>query len=176
MTSKKQIQANKQNAKLGGVKTENGKEISKYNAMKHGILSKEVLLHEEDKESFIDFGAHIYAHLQPENELEAIFVDRIISGMWRLKRTLSIETASMEWTKFEKMKELCIYAENDEHKKMRAMRETITHDSIEKIQRYETSIERGLFKALHEFQRLQMIRKGGNFPMPASLDIDISSD
>lgn len=34
--SQKQIEANQKNAKLGGVKTEEGKAVSKYNALKHG--------------------------------------------------------------------------------------------------------------------------------------------
>ncbi len=47
MTSEKQIEANKENGKLGGVKTDEGKAVSKYNAIKHGLLSKEVLLEDE---------------------------------------------------------------------------------------------------------------------------------
>ena len=34
-TSQKQIEANRENAKLGGVKTEEGKAVSRYNAIKH---------------------------------------------------------------------------------------------------------------------------------------------
>lgn len=37
--SEKQLEANRKNAKKGGVKTSKSKEISKYNALKHGILS-----------------------------------------------------------------------------------------------------------------------------------------
>ena len=51
--SQKQLEANRQNAKLGGVKTEEGKAISKYNAIKHGLLSKEVLLEGEDETKLI---------------------------------------------------------------------------------------------------------------------------
>ena len=44
MTSPKQIEANKKNARKGGVKTEAGKAIVKYNALKHGLLAKEVVI------------------------------------------------------------------------------------------------------------------------------------
>ena len=37
MTSKKQVQANKKNAKLGGVKTDEGKSVSRQNAIKYGF-------------------------------------------------------------------------------------------------------------------------------------------
>ena len=39
MTSKKQIEANKQNALKGGVKTEAGKTVSRMNATKYGFFS-----------------------------------------------------------------------------------------------------------------------------------------
>jgi len=54
MTTQQQIEANRQNAKLGGVKTEEGKEISKYNALKHGLLSKEVLLEKRTNEALLN--------------------------------------------------------------------------------------------------------------------------
>ncbi len=42
--SKKQLKANKKNAQKGGVKTSEGKAIVKYNALKHGLLAKEVVI------------------------------------------------------------------------------------------------------------------------------------
>ena len=51
--SQKQLEANRENAKLGGVKTEEGKAVSKYNAIKHGLLSEEVLLDGEDEKKLI---------------------------------------------------------------------------------------------------------------------------
>ncbi len=47
--SDKQLAANQRNAKLStGPKTAEGKEAVKYNALKHGLLAKEVLLPGED--------------------------------------------------------------------------------------------------------------------------------
>ncbi|MHC4085949.1 MAG: hypothetical protein ACYSWZ_12360 [Planctomycetota bacterium] len=42
--SQKQLEANKKNAQKGGVKTTEGKAIVKYNALKHGLLAKEVVV------------------------------------------------------------------------------------------------------------------------------------
>ena len=47
------------------------------------------------------------------------------------------------------------------------------YDSYGKFTRYESSLERGLYKALHELQRIQAIRSGGNVPAPIVLDIDV---
>ncbi|OGL82255.1 hypothetical protein A3I41_05460 [Candidatus Uhrbacteria bacterium RIFCSPLOWO2_02_FULL_48_18] len=54
MTSQKQIEANRENAKRGGVKSEEGKDVSKYNVLRHGILSREVLLEGEDESHSLD--------------------------------------------------------------------------------------------------------------------------
>jgi len=54
--SQEQLEANRQNAKLGGVKTEEGKAVSRYNAIKHGLLSKEVLLADETEADLILLG------------------------------------------------------------------------------------------------------------------------
>ncbi len=43
MTTEKQVNANRENALLGGVKTEEGKEKSRMNAVKHGFFSYIVL-------------------------------------------------------------------------------------------------------------------------------------
>ena len=40
MVSERQLQANRENAKKGGVKTEEGKSVIKYNAQKHGLLTR----------------------------------------------------------------------------------------------------------------------------------------
>jgi hypothetical protein len=47
-------------------------------------------------------------------------------------------------------------------------------NAFSKLSRYETTIERGLYKALHELQRLQAARGGGSAPPPAVIDVDVS--
>jgi hypothetical protein len=48
-------------------------------------------------------------------------------------------------------------------------------NAFSKLSRYETTIERSLFKALHELQRLQAARgAGGNVSPPAAVDVDVS--
>ena len=44
MLSQKQLKANRKNARKGGVKTDEGKAIAKYNALKHGLLTPEAVL------------------------------------------------------------------------------------------------------------------------------------
>ena len=53
-------------------------------------------------------------------------------------------------------------------------RTLLSADGLEKVARYETHLERSLFRALHELQRLQAIRKGtGGAPMAFDLDVSV---
>jgi hypothetical protein len=169
-TSQKQIEANKENGKLGGVKTDEGKAVSKYNAMKHGLLSKEVLLEDESEADLISLGRKLRAELLPEKELELVLVDRIIANVWRLKRVMQIEREMIEGdrhdmfgTKKKTLGEALSYDFNN-------------NDTYGKLTRYEASIERGIYKALHELERLQAKRNGENVPLPVAIDVDVSGE
>jgi hypothetical protein len=48
-------------------------------------------------------------------------------------------------------------------------------NAFSKLSRYEASIERSLYKALHELQRLQAARLAeSNVPPPVALDVNVS--
>jgi len=44
------------------------------------------------------------------------------------------------------------------------------------LSRYEATIERSYYRALHELQRLQHVRLGGHAPLPVALDVTVSRD
>jgi hypothetical protein len=55
------------------------------------------------------------------------------------------------------------------------MRDADNANAFSKLSRYETTIERSLYKALHELQRLQATRHAaGNVSPPAAIDVDVS--
>jgi hypothetical protein len=47
-------------------------------------------------------------------------------------------------------------------------------DVLDKVARYESGLERSLFRALHELQRLQAARAGVIVPPPAAMDVDLT--
>jgi hypothetical protein len=47
-------------------------------------------------------------------------------------------------------------------------------NAFSKLSRYETAIERQLYKALHELERRQAARHGGSVPPPQVVDVDVS--
>ena len=175
--SQKQLEANRENAKLGGVKTEEGKEISKFNALKHGILSKEVLLGSEDEGSLIELGKRIRAEIKPVGEIELILTDRIIANIWRLRRFLEVERKVMELKREEQLSDnFNIKYSSKEQIERKAGREMIVNEDTEILLRYETAIERSIYKALHELQRIQAARAGEKTPLPVAIDVDIAKE
>ena len=171
MTSQKQLKANKENSKLGGVKTEEGKAIVRYNALKHGLLSREVLLKGEREKNLTELVKKFQEELKPATEFEIILVDRIVANTWRLKRAMRIE------------KEMIVNDCKNEnwHGNKKNLGEAfssdfINYDTYGKFIRYEASIERGIYKALHELQRIQSARAGEKPPAPIAVDIDVSQD
>jgi len=156
MTTEKQIKANRENAKKGGVKTPEGKAIVRYNALKHGLLSNKVLMNNERKSELEDMSRKIRADLKPQSAIEMLLVDRIIANFWRLRRAMSIEQEDV------------IYTMDD-------MPQGLKHDA-DIFFRYETMLERGIYKALHELQRIQLARKGEKPPAPIAVDVDVSTD
>ena len=88
--SEKQLEANKKNAQKGGIKTKEGKAIVKYNALKHGLLAKEVVITigegAETPEEFNSLLEALQTQLAPEGTLEEMLVEKIAVAYWRLRR------------------------------------------------------------------------------------------
>ncbi len=216
MTSDKQARANRQNAlKSTGPKTSEGKAAVRLNALKHGLLSQEILLPGEDEEALTELGERLREELQPFGELENLLVDQIISAYWRLRRLGRVETGIFAW---EHSEELAERAEREAHEyksdrnkrlaeaptititdekkheealeRVRRMRteqedETATlgrtfardadrANAFSKLSRYETAIERTLYRALHELERRQAARRGAPVTPPQVVDVDVS--
>ncbi len=140
MSTEKQVHANRLNALKGGVKTEAGKAAVRLNAVSHGLLSKEVLLPGEDGCRLAALRRQYLAELQPEGELENLFVERIVSSSWRLRRALRIE----------KTRTKC----GGDYR----------YDSWQHCMRYETALEHQIYKAFHELQSLQALRLANQAP------------
>ena len=81
MTSERQIAANRRNAQHStGPRTTAGKSAVAQNAIRHGMLSRQILVPSESEVDLVEFGKRMRAHLAPEGELELLLVDRIISS------------------------------------------------------------------------------------------------
>ena len=169
MVSEKQLIANRENSRLGGVKTEAGKAAARLNAVTHGLLTKEVLLAGEDGSLLRSLTEGYMAELKPETEIEVLLVERIVSSIWRLKRVLRVEKnySNAELASGE--------ASIADWTGIAAYGDSIVA-SWQSMSRYETTIERQMYKAMHELERIQRIRRGENTPAPLAIDVNLSQN
>jgi hypothetical protein len=93
MTSFRQIEANRRNAlRSTGPKTENGKQRSRRNAVRHGLTAETVVVALEDIEDYQAFEAAIIADYDARTAVERELVLRLASLLWRIRRATAIET------------------------------------------------------------------------------------
>ena len=98
MTSERQKAANRANARHStGPKTRKGKAVIRLNALRHGLLTRDVVLPGEDAEGFEDLWNQVRANLSPVGPIEEFLVDRVVNAMWRLQRLARAETAFFKW-------------------------------------------------------------------------------
>ena len=102
MTSFKQWQANRQNArKSTGPISEEGKLVSRCNAVRHGLTAETVIGALEDAEDYRAFEAAIVADYDAQSAVERELVLRLASLLWRLRRATTLETGLFEIQAFE---------------------------------------------------------------------------
>jgi hypothetical protein len=102
ITSLVKVEANRLNAQRStGPRTPEGKAMARLNALKHGLLSREVILAEENARDLDDLGRRLRAELHPATELEVLLVDRVASCLWRIRRALQAETAEIDRSRLE---------------------------------------------------------------------------
>jgi hypothetical protein len=97
MTSFRQIEANRRNArKSTGPITEEGKQRSRCNAVRHGLTAETVIGGLEDAEAYQAFEAIIIADYDAQSAVERELVLRLASLLWRLRRATIMETGLFE--------------------------------------------------------------------------------
>jgi hypothetical protein len=100
MTTKNQIEANKQNALVStGPATSEGKAIVAQNAVKHGIFAKDLIITtgdgKEDEQEYRELLDGLIVSLNPVGQMECLLVEKISVDYWRLRRVLRFESGSI---------------------------------------------------------------------------------
>jgi hypothetical protein len=97
MTSLRQIAANRRNAsKSTGPRSDEGKQRSRCNAVRHGLSAETVIGALEDAEDYKAFEAAITADYDAQSAVERELVLRIAGLLWRLRRATTIEAGLFE--------------------------------------------------------------------------------
>src|ERR1700751_2896928 len=97
MTSFRQIEENRRNsAKSTGPQTEEGKQRSRCNAIRHGLTAETVIGTLEDAEDYKALEAAVTTDYDAQSAVERELVLRLASLLWRLRRATTIETGLFE--------------------------------------------------------------------------------
>jgi hypothetical protein len=153
MTSLRQIEANRRNAQQStGPRTPRGKAVVALNALRHGLLAREAVIQGESAADLVDLARRLRHQLAPMGELELLLVDRIVATVWRLHRAIALETRLFDTER------------GDSSAYDGTLAYKCDRDKLQLISRYELTLERSLYRALHELQRLQATRAG--VPVP----------
>jgi hypothetical protein len=98
--SQRRIEANRRNAQLStGPQTARGKKTISRNALKHGLLAREVVITggdgEESQREFDALVARLQNQYRPSGAIEEMLVERIATCWWRLARVHRAETGEI---------------------------------------------------------------------------------
>ncbi len=86
--SKAKVEANRRNSeKSRGPTSAGGKARSRYNALKHGMTAKTVLLPGDDPQEFAGRLRYLQDDLQARNSLEAVVIERLAGDLWKSDRS-----------------------------------------------------------------------------------------
>jgi len=152
-SSPRKIAANRNNAKKStGPKTSVGKAMSSWNSTRHGLLSPRLpLLYGRSKKRFTRLLRSLKQDLEPVGTLEEVLVEKIAQEYWRLGVAAFHE------------------AEDLSHEN------AFKHTSIDRILRYQTTINRQLFQAMNQLERLQRLRKGESVAAPLTVQMTLET-
>jgi hypothetical protein len=121
-------------------------------------LTKEAVVHGESKKMLNELRDNLMKEHEPQGELETMLVERIATCIWRLRRVIHVESDSL----------------NDDYQQYKCyFVMPIGSGYWQNLSRYETMIERQLYTAIHELERMQRTRRGENIPAPLAIDVNL---
>jgi hypothetical protein len=114
-----------------------------------------------------------------ESRADAALADRIVSCVWRLRRLLVFEVGVFEVERPSETDRLLRTLGEAEPTSPTAALGLVfigaaknSADPLTKLSRYETTLERSFYRALHELQRLQAVRAGRDVSLPTAVDVE----
>ena len=165
--SQRKIASNRRNAlRSTGPRSPEGKQMSRWNAQKHGMLAKELVIPagdgKEDENEFRALLESLRDDLRPVGLTEEILVEEIAVAYWRLRRVIRSENGRIQqafhrdarWDQI-----LKVEPKADEIALQHARMALLQGSDAKEILRYGGSMERVLFRALRCLERRQKDRR-----------------
>jgi hypothetical protein len=155
-----QVIASKANSLLStGPKTAEGKAVSRFNPLRHGLTSEHLIIPGENPEDFDHLLNELRTAWAPGNPDEESLVSKLAEQEWRLMRARRVESAT-----------LSIYIERliDEpeargsHDRALALVHERYGKELDRLRRYETTISKALNKIQRDLENLVASREAAN--------------
>jgi len=171
MASIAQIQANRSNAqKSTGPRTAEGKAASSHNAVKHGLLAEQVVIHGEDPAEFDLYREGMLEELAPEGAVETILAERAVSLSWRLRRAERLQSAVFATVYRENVNDVVLWPKHglpiepkrDEEEVILGqvvMTDFARAQVIDRLLIHERRIEGSLYRTMAELRKEREARK-----------------
>src|SRR5690348_17346205 len=167
MATTAQIEANRRNAQGStGPRTEAGRAVARRNALKHGLSARKLIVFDEREGDFLAVHDEMRAALAPGDAPEAALVERIILCAWRLRRAGRAEAARLNGER--------AYRAGTYPGKRSDIDNALSDGerAMAIIARYETQIERSLYRAMASLERRQARRAGEAVTAPILVAVD----
>ncbi len=195
-TSPLKAAANRVNAQRStGPRSPEGKTVASRNALRHGLLSRACFMLGEDSAALDALRAELLAAVAPVGAIEELLTDQLVGTVWRLRRAQGMESGTLGGAFLEHLPgagfaQARIVARSigrDEDQQPQdammesaaagqaARKDTDGMAALERVARYGAGLERGLFRTLHEIERVQARRMGQNVPLPLALDVTVDT-
>jgi len=174
--TQRQIEAARRNGKLGGVKTDEGKAISRMNARKHGVF--DATLTEFDGEELRGVHAELVASVKPDGVVEGMLVEKLAHTYVRLQRCARAQGENHIRTWEQRRDEASLKRQALKLRdgiRVSNFRFSEFERAVEIFARYDTMLTNQFIKILHELERMQRIRCGDKITAPAVADVTICS-
>lgn len=137
MASSAQIHANRLNAQSStGPRSEDGKAVSRFNALKYGIEARSLVIPGEDPDQLEALACEYLRQFQPQGPLEAFLVETLIQSDWNRSRYARIEAKILQDSP-----------------------DAVSGKPAQTIARRVAAAERSYFRALKELRRAQKERR-----------------
>jgi len=153
MSSLAQNIANIANAlKSTGPRTAEGLAASKFNALKHGLSGKQIVIGGEDPEQYDRARISFHEAYNPDGPIEVMMVEQIAQTWWKMQRAVRVEAQLVD-----ELGEIAIFTDEKAMKKFAL------------FLRHRTALDRSWRHAIGELKQLQRARAKARADAEATL-------
>ncbi|HTS63104.1 MAG TPA: hypothetical protein VMH28_13840 [Candidatus Acidoferrales bacterium] len=151
MSTLAQIAANQANAqKSTGPRTPEGKEASRFNALKHGLDAASVVIPGEDAAAYDALAARYQAELRPQTSVEQFHLDTLIRSDWQRRR--------LQRTEAKLYRALLAEGASPEDLDVAILRDSPTAKLLRRVFSQIASLDRAYHRAFSELRRIHLER------------------